>query len=94
MIAQIRLFGDPAVSGSDVPTLSITVDVQFEESTSNVSVSMSHNVIPDFIEGWAFGKTLGVGIRSSVGWWTVEDVEFINSDRSVRASIINIQHMF
>ncbi|KAI0698480.1 hypothetical protein BC835DRAFT_1268955 [Cytidiella melzeri] len=83
---EIRLFGDPTVSGSDVPVLSIAVHVQVEEFHPTVVTAGTHNVIPDFVEGWAFGDALGVGIRSSGDWWTVEDFVFANLALTIRLS--------
>ncbi|KAI0085425.1 hypothetical protein BDY19DRAFT_896611 [Irpex rosettiformis] len=77
---EIRLFGDPTVTGSDVPTLTITFDVEIEEPLSSVLEAESHHVLPDFIDNWAFGEAVGVGLRSSGGWWTVDDIVLTSSD--------------
>lgn len=34
----------------------------------------TQDVICDFVDGFAFGEAIGVGIRSVSGWWTVERV--------------------
>ncbi len=33
------------------------------------------DIICDFLNGYAFGNVLGVGIQSLKGWWTVDSVE-------------------
>ncbi|KAI0362755.1 hypothetical protein OH77DRAFT_1389445 [Trametes cingulata] len=71
---EIRLFGDPRHSGGGVPTLSMSLTVGIEEPTLTVTRDSSHDVFPDFVDGWAFGDALGVGLRSVDGWWTVEHV--------------------
>jgi hypothetical protein len=69
---QIRLFGDPREAGSEVPTLSICVDVRFESSDINIRREVPYDLVPDFVEGLAFGDALGVGLRCpSTCWWTV-----------------------
>lgn len=76
-MGQIRLFGDPSHSGTQVPTLSISLSVDIE-TTSETFVPIirapDHNISCDFVGGWAFGDTIGVGVRSLDGWWTVIDV--------------------
>jgi hypothetical protein len=69
---QIRLFGDPRTAGSEVPTLSLSVDIRFESHAINIRREASHDVVPDFVEGYAFGNALGIGLRClSTHWWTV-----------------------
>jgi hypothetical protein len=38
----------------------------------------SQTVVCDFIDGFAFGEAMGIGIQSIVGWWTVSDVDLQN----------------
>jgi len=72
---EIRLFGDPvAVRNSQVPKLQITVEAQIEERQPTLVLEESHHVVPDFVDGWAFGDALGVGLRSVDEWWTVKRV--------------------
>lgn len=55
-----------------MPTLSISVEVRFESPDINIRREVSHDLVPDFVEGLAFGNALGVGLRcSSTRWWTV-----------------------
>ncbi|KAI0807549.1 hypothetical protein C8Q74DRAFT_1363040 [Fomes fomentarius] len=74
---EIRLFGDPSHSGTQVPTLSISLSVDIE-TTSETFVPIirepDHDISCDFVGGWAFGDTIGVGVRSLDGWWAVIDV--------------------
>jgi hypothetical protein len=71
---EIRLFGDPLVNGEQTPVQKLRIRVALD-SASPVSVVESHNVVPDFVDGWAFGTTLGVGLRVVDEWWTVVHVE-------------------
>ncbi|KAI0747842.1 hypothetical protein C8Q80DRAFT_1219255 [Daedaleopsis nitida] len=71
---EIRLFGDPLHEGSNTPKLSIslTVDIEHDEqSYFPVARDESHDVLPDFVDGWAFGDAIGLGLRGLEGWWTV-----------------------
>ncbi|KAI0664567.1 hypothetical protein C8Q70DRAFT_1041331 [Cubamyces menziesii] len=71
---EIRLFGDPRHNGGGVPTLSVSLTVNIEVPTHSVSRVPSHDVSCDFVDGWAFGDALGVGLSSVDGWWTVQDL--------------------
>lgn len=73
---QIRLFGDP---GTNVPKLIVTINVDVDRSNVPLDLSPDHNVVPDFVDGWAFGGAIGIGLRSLKGWWTVEDVALADS---------------
>ncbi|KAI0637266.1 hypothetical protein C8Q77DRAFT_1051392 [Trametes polyzona] len=70
---EIRLFGDPRHGSTEVPKLSITLTVEVEKETRSVARDASQDVYPDFVEGWAFGEALGVGLKSVDAWWTVEN---------------------
>lgn len=37
--------------------------------------------MPDFVDGWAFGNAVGVGLRSVEGWWNVVTVEVLGSSK-------------
>lgn len=73
---QIRLFGDPQVYNlSNTPTLSLNLSVEVQDSSPDVILVSSHEVVPDIVDGWAFGEAVGVSLRStSSRWWTVTDV--------------------
>jgi hypothetical protein len=69
---QIRLFGDPEVGGSETPMLVISVNARFESSSNVLNHETSYDIAPDFVEGFAFGDALGVGLRClSTSWCTV-----------------------
>lgn len=38
--------------------------------------------MPDFVDGWAFGNAVGVGLRSIEGWWNVVTVGMFGSSMS------------
>jgi hypothetical protein len=79
---QIRLFGDPKESGSETPTLIISVDARFESSCNVLNHETSYDIAPDFVEGFAFGDALGVGLRClSASWWTVTAISLSNKLR-------------
>ncbi|KAI1790745.1 hypothetical protein LXA43DRAFT_973466 [Ganoderma leucocontextum] len=69
---EIRLFGDPrSILGTEVPKLSVTLTVDIQDMVSTVVREESHDVVCDFVNGWAFGDAVGIGLRSLDGWWTV-----------------------
>ncbi|KAJ8596145.1 hypothetical protein M405DRAFT_871487, partial [Rhizopogon salebrosus TDB-379] len=86
---EIRLFGDPLAYNSAHPILSINFTISIDSPplgtsfhlTTPVVHAPAHDVVPDFINGKPFSKTLGIGLRnvdyarvakSSVsGWWSV-----------------------
>lgn len=72
---QIRLFGDPLARGSEVPKLSINLSVGVKAVSDGVVHVPDHDVIPNFVDSWAFGSAIGVGVQSSGGWWTVTGVK-------------------
>ena len=79
---QIRLFGDPKNGGSETPTLIISVNTRFESSSNVLKHETSYDIAPDFVEGFAFGDALGVGLRCvSTSWWTVTAVSISNALR-------------
>ncbi|KAJ2931423.1 hypothetical protein H1R20_g5707, partial [Candolleomyces eurysporus] len=69
---EIRLFGDPHVrEGSEVPALNIKLNVGVEETSSLYIREPSQDVVCDLVDGFAFGKAIGVGLRSTTSWITV-----------------------
>ncbi|KAH9004981.1 hypothetical protein EDB86DRAFT_3037142 [Lactarius hatsudake] len=69
---EIRLFGDPRDTGSEVPALSISVNVCLDSPTVAMRREVSRDVVPDFVDGFAFGDALGIGLRCmSTSSWTV-----------------------
>ncbi|KIL69564.1 hypothetical protein M378DRAFT_69148 [Amanita muscaria Koide BX008] len=85
---EIRLFGDPRSEGTESPTLRFNLSVEVEEPVEMVIRAVNQDVLCDFVEGIAFGDTIGLGLRSIAGWWTVESVTVLepppNSSFSIR----------
>ena len=85
---QIRLFGDPVRGGKKdgVPVISIklTAEIESAPTESTVQVISDYTVVCDFVDGWAFGGALGVGVRSVSGWWTITGASLASSDLTVR----------
>ena len=73
---QIRLFGDPQVyNKNDTPTLTVSLTVQVELPRPMVERLPSLDVVPDFIDGWAFGDTVGVFLRNySPDRWVINGI--------------------
>lgn len=70
---EIRLFGDPVVMhGAEDPitAVDVKVDLVHEEAV----VLGNEHVVPDFVDGWAFGDALGIELTSSFGEWEVSAV--------------------
>ncbi|KAJ7771786.1 hypothetical protein B0H16DRAFT_1772103, partial [Mycena metata] len=66
----IRLFGD---SGRSAPTQKIKLTIDVEEPSDSAVLEPTQDVLCDFLDGFAFGDALGLGVRSRGGWWTVTD---------------------
>jgi hypothetical protein len=89
-VVQIRLFGDPEQGGYETPELTISVNARFEAPSNVLNHETSYDIAPDFVEGFAFGDALGVGLRclsksteltESTSWWTVVAVSISNELR-------------
>jgi len=67
-----------------VPVQKIRFLVELEDplSTELFRHENSQDVICDFVQGYAFGDTLGIGIRSISGWWTITNANVKNTDVS------------
>ncbi|EJD02092.1 uncharacterized protein FOMMEDRAFT_157287 [Fomitiporia mediterranea MF3/22] len=72
---EIRLFGDPRSACQEVPTLKINLAVTLEENQQLIVRQATHDITCDFVDGFAFGDALGIGLRSIDGWWTVDDIK-------------------
>jgi len=46
----------------------------------------TQDVVCDFVDGFAFGDAIGVGLRSVSGWWTLNHVELADSSMEVGKS--------
>jgi hypothetical protein len=67
---KIRLFGDPHVQNTEVPTQIIGLSVQVESiQQMSVQHEPSQDVSCDFVDGFVFGDTIGIGFRSAT--WAV-----------------------
>jgi hypothetical protein len=53
--------------------LSINLSVDLELPIHKLTHDATHDVTCDFVDSWAFGTALGVGVRSVGDWWTVEE---------------------
>lgn len=70
--------------------LGIQVSLKEDASVSKVSRQETHDVICDFVDGFAFGEAIGIGIRSVDSWWTLESVTATSATSKVRL-ISNLQ---
>lgn len=62
---QIRLFGDPQVyNENDTPTLTVSLTAHVESPRQTVERLPSFDVVPGFVNGRAFGDTIGVFLRN------------------------------
>jgi hypothetical protein len=79
---QIRLFGDPkSYNKNDTPTLSVSLTLHIELPRQSVERLPSFDVVPDFVDGWAFGETIGIFLRNySPHQYTITDIT-INEER-------------
>ncbi|KAF9792100.1 hypothetical protein BJ322DRAFT_1027120 [Thelephora terrestris] len=79
---EIRLFGDPQVyNNSDTPTLTVTLTIRVEPPRQTIERLSSFDVAPDFIDGWAFGGTIGIFLRNHSPNRRVIDGVTLNQDQ-------------
>ncbi|KAI0075479.1 hypothetical protein K474DRAFT_1691814 [Panus rudis PR-1116 ss-1] len=71
---EIRLFGDPRASDTPVPKLQLSLAVEINVPTPELAFLSSHDISPDFVDGWAFGDAVGLGVHSVEGFWEVLNV--------------------
>ncbi|KAF8510217.1 hypothetical protein BU17DRAFT_55579 [Hysterangium stoloniferum] len=71
---EIRLFGDPTVYGRQHPILDIDVEFSLAPRQNTVALFPTLHVVCDFVQGWAFGSVVGIGIQSLNGEWKVLSV--------------------
>ena len=61
------------------PTLQISFKVEAEVKQHALEREISHDVLCDFVDGFAFGDVLGIGVRSVGGFWRIDNVEVLDS---------------
>lgn len=71
---EIRLFGDPHTQDHEIPVQSISLSVKFDDAFGSVVREATQDVVCDFVDNFAFGDAIGLGLRSVDGWWTVTNV--------------------
>ncbi|KAF8803609.1 hypothetical protein BYT27DRAFT_7109472 [Phlegmacium glaucopus] len=80
---EIRLFGDPVARKSEIPVQTLNFHVQVQSDDVFFAYHPSQTVVCDFIDGFAFGEAIGIGIQSIVSWWTVTDVVLQNDSKGI-----------
>ncbi|KAF8502452.1 hypothetical protein JB92DRAFT_2740590 [Gautieria morchelliformis] len=68
---EIRLFGDPEAGSHQEPELDVNVSITLEPRQEQVTLDPALHVVCDFLEGWAFGTALGIGVLAVEGTWEV-----------------------
>lgn len=58
-----------------------------EAAAHGITHVPDHDIVPNFVDGWAFGNALGVGLRSSGGWSTITGVR-IRDDSILKVRLI------
>lgn len=76
---QIRLFGEPKDEAKLVPTLQVSLSVKTAPSKA-ISLVFPHDIVPDFINGYAFGNAVGIGLRAFDGRWKVNELKTSHKD--------------
>ena len=89
-LCQIRLFGDPGAQNSEIPVQTLSFCVQVQSDDALFAYHPSQTVICDFIDGFAFGEAMGIGIQSIVGWWTVTDVDLQNNSKVPLPNVLQV----
>ncbi|KZT44181.1 hypothetical protein SISSUDRAFT_1068603 [Sistotremastrum suecicum HHB10207 ss-3] len=84
---EIRLFGDPATTCDAVPTLALNFKLVLEHAPANVVRDISQDVVPDIVDHYFFGSSIGIGIRSTEGWWVLRSTSLQPLERD-RAEIL------
>ncbi|KAF9036995.1 hypothetical protein BDZ89DRAFT_1061691 [Hymenopellis radicata] len=77
---EIRLFGDPHSQGRDIPVQSLSLTFDIEDEELLFAREPTQDVLCDFVDGFAFGDAIGVGMRSITGSWAVTKVSSLSTD--------------
>ncbi|KZV94079.1 hypothetical protein EXIGLDRAFT_737520 [Exidia glandulosa HHB12029] len=86
---EIRLFGDPQSRGSELPIIEIDFSVELEQEDS-VSRERQLDVVPDFVDGFAFGDVLGLGLRNADSATTWEVLSIRVADAEVASAALSL----
>lgn len=70
-------------------SVGLTIDIQ--DLVSTIVRDDSHDVVSDFVDGWAFGDAVGIGLRSLDGWWTVTKATVAANIAEVRIFIMSFR---
>ncbi|KAF9452861.1 hypothetical protein P691DRAFT_721023 [Macrolepiota fuliginosa MF-IS2] len=81
---EIRLFGDPRRYNTEIPTQVIGISVEVEYIQKTLRREPSQDISCDFLDGHAFGKAIGIALRSITDRWTVTRVASENPEIHVQ----------
>lgn len=62
-----------------------------EDDTETFAHEPTQDVVCDFVDGFAFGDVIGIGVRSIVGWWTVTDIVLANRVEVIALLVLPFQ---
>ena len=65
----------------------LNIRIYVEVAEKDVVWEPTQVVVPDFVDGHAFGHALGIGLRSVSGWWTVDSVKLVDDDNQAEVSL-------
>ncbi|KAF8184969.1 hypothetical protein K438DRAFT_1597701 [Mycena galopus ATCC 62051] len=82
---EIRLFGAPRFGA---PTQTINLTIQVESPNESVQLEPTQHVLCDFVDGYAFGDALGLGVSSLGGWWTATDAVLSPKSNDFRVQLL------
>ncbi|EJD53346.1 hypothetical protein AURDEDRAFT_149076 [Auricularia subglabra TFB-10046 SS5] len=86
---EIRLFGDPLVQGRVVPSIEIDFTVAFDKRVGASIVRESQlDVVPDFVDGYALGDALSLGVRNADTQKAVDVVDVSAEGSSITATLL------
>ncbi|KAF9475666.1 hypothetical protein BDN70DRAFT_996247 [Pholiota conissans] len=88
---EIRLFGDPLVNHSEVPVQKLSIHIQPQDENIQIVHQQSQDVVCDFVDGYAFGNVIGIGIQSSNRWWTIKNVSLNRPTNGVNIKLVDNQ---
>ena len=68
----------------------IDYSIAIEKNIPKVELQQSHHVVPDFVNGWAFGEALGIGLRSIDDWWVIKEASLIAGESRVSLDVVMV----